>query len=147
MPGSHARLSAAWAALTVAFALHVWDEAANNFLDLYNPVANALRTRFGGGLFPPVFTFSAWLSGLVGALLLLAAAVPFVRRGGRWVVPAAYVYATVHLLNACGHLAISAVQRRLAPGAWSSPVLLVTAVYLGIEARSVSRGPNVGRSR
>jgi len=146
MPAPYARVSVAWAGLTVAFALHVWDEAAHNFLDMYNPVAAALRVRLGGVPFPPVFTFATWLGTLLGALLLLTGAIPLVRHGGRWVVPAAYVYAGVHLLNAFGHLAISIAQRRLAPGAWSAPVLAIAAGYLTIEARSVPKASRPARS-
>jgi hypothetical protein len=34
-----------WFALTVAFALHVTDEASTGFLSVYNPTVTALRAR------------------------------------------------------------------------------------------------------
>jgi hypothetical protein len=36
-----------WFALTVAFALHVLDEATTGFLDIYNPTVLAVRARWG----------------------------------------------------------------------------------------------------
>lgn len=133
------RLALAWTALTGAFALHVWDEAAHNFLAMYNPVAASLRARLGPIPFPPVFTFRTWLTGLLVALMLLLALVPAVRRGGRWVVPAAYAYAAVHIVNGTGHILIAIASGRLAPGVWSAPLLLVAASWLAREASSVAR--------
>ena len=133
------RLALAWTALTVAFALHVWDEAAHNFLAMYNPAAASLRARLGAVPFPPTFTFRTWLTGLLVGLALLLMLVPAVRRGGRWVVPAAYIYAAVHILNGTGHIVMSIASGHLAPGVLSAPLLLVTASWLVSEAGSVSR--------
>src|SRR5438552_10327882 len=36
----------AWAALCVAFAIHVTDEALTDFLSVYNPAVRAIRARF-----------------------------------------------------------------------------------------------------
>lgn len=133
------RLALAWTALTGAFALHVWDEAAHDFLAMYNPVAASMRARLSPVPFPPVFTYRAWLTALLTALVVLLALVPVVRRGGRWVVPAAYIYAAVHVANGLGHIVIALATRRLAPGVWSAPLLLVAASWLGSEARAASR--------
>jgi hypothetical protein len=38
----------AWLALTVAFALHVLDEATTGFPDVYNPTVTAMRARWAG---------------------------------------------------------------------------------------------------
>lgn len=133
------RLALAWTALTGAFALHVWDEAAHDFLAMYNPVAASLRARLSPVPFPPVFTYGTWLTALLSALLLLLALVPVVRRGGRWVVPAAYVYAAVHVANGMGHIVTALASGRLVPGVLSAPFLLVAASWLVWEARAVSR--------
>lgn len=133
------RLALAWTALTGAFALHVWDEAAHDFLAMYNPVAASLRARLSPVPFPPVFTYRVWLTALLCGLVLLLALVPAVRRGGRWVVPASYMYAAVHLANGMGHILITLARGRLAPGVWSAPLLLVAASWLVWEARGVSR--------
>ena len=139
MRSSDTRLALAWTALTGAFALHVWDEAAHNFLATYNPVAESLRARLRPFPFPPVFTYGTWLAALASAIVLLFALVPVVRRGGRWVVPAAYLYAAVHIANGMGHIVITVASGHLAPGVWSAPVLLATATWLVWEARAVSR--------
>jgi hypothetical protein len=133
------RLALAWTALTGAFALHVWDEAAHNFLATYNPVAESLRARLRPFPFPPVFTYRTWLAALVSALVLLFALVPVVRRSGRWVVPAAYLYAAVHIANGMGHIVITVASGRPAPGVWSAPLLLAAASWLVWEARADSR--------
>ena len=39
---------APWFALTVAFALHVLDEATTGFLNVYNPTVLAARVRWRG---------------------------------------------------------------------------------------------------
>jgi hypothetical protein len=61
-----------WVALSLALALHVWDEAAHDFLAVYNPTVLSIRERLP--FLPlPTFTFGEWLFGLivgVGALLL-----------------------------------------------------------------------------
>src|SRR6476620_7947564 len=116
MPSPNTRLALAWTALTGAFALHVWDEAAHDFLAMYNPVAASLRARLSPVPFPPVFTYRIWLTALLCGLVLLLALVPAVRRGGRWVVPASYLHAAVHLANGMGHIVITLARGRLARG-------------------------------
>ena len=133
------RWALAWGALTAAFALHVLDEAAHDFLAWYNPAALALRDRLGGLPFPPVFSFPVWLVGLCVAVALLAALTPLIRPGRRWPLVAAYVYGSVHLANAIGHITVSAAGRWLAPGVLSSPVLLVAAAWLLYETTRVHR--------
>lgn len=132
------RWALAWAGLTVAFALHVLDEATHDFLAWYNPTALRLRADLGIP-FPPVFSFAAWLSGLCAVVVLLALLTPFVRPGRRGFVVAAYVYAVVHTANALGHLLISASGRWLAPGVLSSPLLLAMALWLFYETDRVRR--------
>jgi hypothetical protein len=128
----------AWAALTAAFALHVWDEAANDFLAFYNPIVLAARDRFGW--FPmPTFTFGAWLAGLIVAITLLAALTPLLRPERRWLIWISYVYGAIHIVNALGHTAASIVLRRLAPGFLSSPVLLLAAIWLVMETNRARR--------
>ena len=69
------RWGVSWVALTAGFALHVADEAANDFLAVYNPAVRAIRARLP--LLPlPTFTFSVWLTGLILAVAILAALSP-----------------------------------------------------------------------
>jgi hypothetical protein len=135
------RWTAAWAALTAAFALHVLDEATHDFLSWYNPTALALRARLGGLPFPPTFSFRVWLWGLCSVVVLLAALTPLIRPGKRWAVGAAIIYGVVHVGNALGHLVASVRGRWLAPGVLSSPVLLAAAVWLLAETARVTRRP------
>jgi hypothetical protein len=124
--------------LCVAFALHVIDEAANDFLSFYNPNAVALRARVPW-LPIPVFTFGVWITGLTVAVLTLAALTPLVYRGRRWIVPLAYAYGVIHVANATGHVTMSILGRWFAPGVYSSPVLLVSALWLLYETTRVQR--------
>lgn len=132
----HRDWALAWLALCAAFALHVIDEAANDFLSYYNPNALAIRARFPW-LPIPVFTFPVWITGLTIAVLALTALTPLVARGRHWLVPVAYLYAGVHIANAIWHVSLSVAGRWLAPGVYSSPVLLAAALWLFYETRRV----------
>lgn len=134
------RLGVAWLALTGAVAVHVWDEAANDFLSVYNPTVTALRERLGW--FPmPTFTYDVWLNGLifgVGLLALLSLGAFAGWRGMRWL---AYAYGTVMLLNGLGHIAGSIVMADFMPGVYSSPLLLAASVWLLCSARGSRSKP------
>ena len=132
------RWALAWGALCVAFALHVVDEAANDFLLWYNPNVLAIRARVPW-LPLPVFTFPVWITGLTIAVLALAALTPLVRRGRPWLVPVAYVYGAVHVANGVNHIAVSISGRWLAPGVYSSPLLLASAIWLLYETHQWRR--------
>ena len=72
-----------WVALTLALAVHVADEAATDFLSVYNPTVESIRRRFP--FLPlPVFTFDVWLAGLIAAVILLLALSRFAFRGASW---------------------------------------------------------------
>ena len=139
-PVTYRRWALAWAALSGTFALHVIDEAANDFLAWYNPNALAIRARLPW-LPIPVFSFPVWITGLTIAVLGLAALTPLVRRGSRWLLPFAYLYGIVHTANAIGHIATSVAGRWFAPGVYSSPVLLGAALWLLYETNRVRRAP------
>ena len=138
----------AWLLLCVAFCGHVTDEALTGFLAVYNPTVLAVRDRYPW--FPmPTFEFREWLIGLIAANIILLALSPFAFRGARWLRPFAYFYAGVMLLNGLGHTFFTLLGRtvpsvtfpRPAPGFYSSPLLLITSVYLFLRLRaSRSRG-------
>ena len=132
------RWALAWATLCAAFALHVIDEAANDFLSLYNPNALALRER-APWLPVPVFTFPVWITGLTIAVVVLAALTPVVRRGRRGLLPLAYAYGVIHVANAVSHITVSLAGRWFAPGVYSSPVLLASAIWLLYETDRIRR--------
>jgi hypothetical protein len=133
------RWAKAWLALCFAFALHIIDEAANDFLFWYNPNALALRSRLPW-LPVPVFTFPVWITSLAVAVFGLTALTPFVRRGQQWLVPLAFVYGIIHVANALGHITGSILGRWFAPGVYSSPVLLAAALWLLYETRRFRAG-------
>lgn len=129
-----------WFALTVAFALHVFDEATTGFLNIYNPTVLALRARWGW--FPmPTFEFREWLTGLVIGMLLCFALTPFAASGARWLRPLAWLYALIHFWNGIGHTVVTIVGHtvgsipvaRPAPGFYSSPFLFIGSVWLMVR--------------
>jgi Protein of unknown function with HXXEE motif len=119
----------AWAALCVAFAIHVADEARTDFLSVYNTTARAIRARFPF-LLIPTFTFRVWLTGLVVAVLVLASLTPVAFRGAPGLRPVAYVFGIVMAGNGVLHLVGSAYMRRAMPGVYSAPIILAAAGYL-----------------
>ena len=132
------RWAAAWLVLTIAFGLHVVDEASHDFLGWYNPLVSGFRDRFGW-VPMPTFRFDVWLAGLIAAVVLLAALTPQVARGRRWLIPIAYVYAGLHIVNGAVHLAASAYERRLIPGVLSAPLLLGAGAWLFVETMRMRR--------
>jgi hypothetical protein len=126
----------AWVAFAVALGLHVYDEATHDFLSVYNPTAEAIRHRIP--FLPlPTFTFAVWLTGLCTAIALLLLASPIAFRSARWLRIAAWPLGIlVGIFNASLHLLSSAYYHRWMPGVLSSPLLLVTAVFLLLSASS-----------
>jgi hypothetical protein len=131
----------AWVALGLALAVHVADEAAHNFLALYNPTAVAIQERLGGFPFPPTFSFTAWLTGLVLAVVTWLALAPLAYRGRRWLLPLASALSVLHIANALGHGLTSLWLGRAAPGVWSAPLLLASAMWMLTIVRRLRRAP------
>lgn len=133
----------AWFLLCLAFCCHVADEAVTGFLGVYNPTVTAMRERFSW--FPmPTFGFREWLIGLILVNVLLMALTPLAYRNARPLRPLAYFYAGVMLLNGMGHTLFTILGQtvesvrfsRPAPGFYSSPLLLITSVYLLARLRA-----------
>ena len=76
------RVGWAWLALCFALALHVWDEAAHDFLAVYNPNAAAIRASLPW-LPVPQFTYTEWRNGLIVAACAVGVAVPRKARNAR----------------------------------------------------------------
>ena len=135
----------AWFVLTVAFALHVVDEAATGFLDVYNPTVLALRSRWGW--FPmPTFGLRDFLVALTLTVGLCFALTPLAARGARWLRPLAWLYAVIQILNALGHTlgtilghtVATVTFSRPAPGFYSSPFLLIGSIWLIVRLRQTA---------
>jgi hypothetical protein len=126
-----------WLALSVAFALHVFDEATTGFLAVYNPTVTILRQRWGW--FPmPTFAFREWLIDLIIGVAICFALTPFAARNARWMRPLAWIVAIIQFSNAMGHTigtilghtVKAVVFPRPAPGFYSSPLLFIGSIWL-----------------
>ena len=118
-----------WVALCAALAVHVADEAFTNFLSVYNPAVRTIRTYFP--FIPlPTFSFSIWLSGLIGGVIVLFSLSPFAFRAARLMVPLSYFLGGLMLANGLMHIGSSIYMGRLMPGVYSAPLLLVCSLYL-----------------
>lgn len=126
-----------WLLLCVAFALHVWDQAAHDFLSYYNATALALYGHFSW--VPRIdMTFREWLTGLLSALVICAVLTPFAFRNARWLRPLAYLFAFIQLMNGSGHVAAQILGGTvpsvrfdgISPGFYTAPLLLAASIYL-----------------
>lgn len=141
----------AWFALTVSFALHVFDEATTGFLNVYNPTVTAMRARLGWFPMPP-FGFREWLVGLMVGVVLCLMLTPFAARNARWLRPIAWLYGLIMLINGLGHTLFTILGHtvpsvtfpRPAPGFYSSPFLLLGSLWLMFRLRKTA--PNLGSS-
>jgi hypothetical protein len=127
----------AWLLLSIAFALHVWDQAAHDFLGYYNATVLTLYGHFSW--FPRMdMTFREWLTGLLVALLVCLCLAPFAFRNPGWLRPIAYLFAGIQfatgggliLTTMLGGTVPSVRFEGVGPGFYSSPLLLLCSVYL-----------------
>jgi len=127
---SNQRFGIYWLFFGYTLALHVLDEAGNNFLAVYNP--NALAIRRALPFLPiPVFTFQEWVGALALALALWLALAPLAFRGLKWMrwlaVPVAIL---AGIGNALGHILSSIYYGRLMPGVFSALLILLSGIVL-----------------
>lgn len=127
------RLGRAWVALTLALAVHAVDEAAKDFLSVYNPTAGTIRARLGTA-FPPPLEFGEWVAGLILVVLVLLALSTLAFSGERVAVWLAFPYAALMFANGVAHVTVSIVAERWMPGVWSAPLLLAASAYLFLAA-------------
>ncbi len=126
-----------WLMLCLAFALHVWDEAAHDFLSYYNSTVLALYGHFSW--FPRMdMEFRTWIAAMLMANSVLLALTPWGYRNARWLRPLAYVFAGIQLLNGAGPI-LAAIRGRTVPsvhfegsppGVYTAPLLVALAGYL-----------------
>jgi hypothetical protein len=135
---------AAWLCLAVALALHVTDEALTGFLPVYNGIVGGIRANHPWVPLP-TFTFPIWLTGLLLGILLLLALTSVVSRGAPWIRVVSLILSIVMIGNALGHLGASLYWGRVAPGAYSSPLLFLASVALLVtSARAKVQGAHRG---
>lgn len=120
--------------LCCALAVHVFDEAVNNFLALYNPVVHAIRQRISW-LPLPTFTFGVWLTLLITAIVVLLFLTVFAYRGSSRLRPLAYFFSVFMLANGIQHILGSLYLGRFAAGVYSSPLLIAASIYLFVALR------------
>jgi hypothetical protein len=132
--GASRSFGSAWVALTLALGVHVADEAANDFLSVYNPAVTETHERVSW-LWLPTFTFPVWLTGLTVAVLVLLALSPLAFAGRRWLRRLSFPFAVLMFGNGLLHLAGSLWMGRLMPGVLSSPLLVFAAGWLFFSAR------------
>jgi len=136
----------AWVTLCIGFVLHIVDEALTGILAVYNPTVLAVLAQVRW-LPLPTFSLKPWLAGMVlvnVALLLLS---PYAFRGARWMRPLAYGFAGLMILNGIGHVLGTIAGQTVASvhfsrpmsGFYSSPFLLVAAIYLLSRLRRTAR--------
>jgi uncharacterized membrane protein HdeD (DUF308 family) len=129
------RFGVAWVSFGLALAAHVVDEATHNFLSTYNSSVHAIRARFP--FLPlPTFTFRIWLALLITGILLLLCISPLAFRGNSWLrIVSRLLGIVVGVLNAALHIGSSLYFHRWMPGVYSSPLLLLAAIYLLASSR------------
>jgi hypothetical protein len=141
-----ANFGLAWLLLCLAFCAHVTDEALTGFLGVYNPTVIAMRARLSW--FPmPTFEYREWLIGLIVGNLIFLVLTPLAYRNTRWLRPLAYFFAGVMLLNGMGHTLFTVLGQtvssvrfpRPAPGFYSSPLLIITSIYLFARLRATRK--------
>jgi uncharacterized membrane protein required for colicin V production len=124
------RFGIAWVTFALTVAVHVADEAMHDFLSTYNPSVRAIRARFP--FLPlPTFSFRVWLALLIAGIFLLLCLSPLAFRGEFWLRTLSRPLGIlVGLLNATLHIGSSVYFHRWMPGVYSSPLLLLAAIYL-----------------
>jgi hypothetical protein len=130
------RFGICWLFFGYTLALHVLDEAGHDFLAVYNPNAQAIRHALP--FLPlPVFTFQSWIGALALALTLLLALTPLAFSGVKWLRGLAIPVALIPgILNGLAHILSSIYMKRLMPGVYSAPLLLLSGTLLLRSARA-----------
>lgn len=120
----------AWILFAVTFAIHFTDEAIHGFLPEYNSRVRMIRSKLP--LLPiPTFSFAGWLGLLIAGFVFLLCLSPLAFHDNTWLRFAARPIAVVvGIANAALHLVGSIWYHRRMPGFYSSPLLLIAAVYL-----------------
>jgi len=130
------RFGMAWVTFALAVAVHVTDEAMHDFLSTYNSSVRAIRARLS--FLPlPTFSFRIWLILLIAGILLALCLSPLAFRGTSWMrIVSRPLGILVGVLNATLHIGSSVYFHRWMPGVYSSPLLLLAAIYLLASSRA-----------
>ena len=127
---SNLAFGVAWVGFAFAVAVHVADEAAHDFLSVYNPTVRAIRARLPF-LPMPTFTFPVWIGGLAAGIAVLLLVSPLAFAGDERLRLIAWPLAIlIGIGNGLLHLVASAWQHRWMPGVYSAPLLLLAGAAL-----------------
>jgi hypothetical protein len=130
------RFGLAWVTFVLAVAVHVTDEAMHDFLSTYNSSVRAIRAQLPF-LLLPTFSFRVWLTLLIAGILLALCLSPLAFRGDSWLrIVSRPLAILVGVLNATLHVGSSIYFHRWMPGVYSSPLLLLAALYLLASSRA-----------
>jgi hypothetical protein len=125
----HVNFGLAWVAFALTIALHAADEAAHDFLSVYNPNALAIRRRTRVPI--PVFNLFGFITTLGSAVVLLLLLSPLAFHGVHWIRVAAI---PIGILagpgNAALHIGSSIFYRRQMPGVITSPLCIFAGTWL-----------------
>jgi len=133
----------AWLLLSLSSAANILDDALNDFLGYYNATVLTLFGHFSW--FPRIdLTFREWLVGMIVADAVLLFLTPLAYRNSVYLRPLAYAFGVIMLLFGCGavfasvlgHTVPSVHFTGMAPGTYSSPLILAASVYLLRRLRS-----------
>lgn len=125
----------AWVSFALAVAVHIADEAAHDFLSVYNPIVRTIRARVP--FLPiPTFRFSVWIGGLIAGIALLLVLSPLAFAGDERLRLIAWPLALlVGIGNGLLHLFGSAWTKRWMPGVYSAPLIILAGLFLLHAAR------------
>jgi Protein of unknown function with HXXEE motif len=125
----HVNFGLAWVAFALTIALHAVDEAAHDFLGVYNPNALAIRRRTGLPI--PVVTLRGFIATLGAAVVLMLLLAPLAFHGVHWIRVAAIPVAILAgVANGAQHIGTSIFLRRQLPGVITSPLCIFAGTWL-----------------
>jgi hypothetical protein len=125
----HVTFGLAWVAFALTIALHCADEAAHDFLGVYN--TNALAIRRCTHLPIPFFSIRGFITALGSAVVLLLLLSPLAFHGIHWIrVAAVPVGIIAGIANGAQHIGTSIILRRQMPGVITSPLCIFAGTWL-----------------
>jgi hypothetical protein len=129
------RFGMAWVTFEVALLAHGTDEGTHDFLSTYNAIVRAIRA--GLPILPlPTFSFRVRLVLLITGIFLLLCLSPFALRGITGLKIFSWPLSlVVGMLNATLHISSSVYFHRWMLGVYSSPLLLIAAIFLLASSR------------
>lgn len=133
----------AWLLLCLSFAANILDDALHDFVGYYDATVLTLYGHFSW--FPRVdLSFREWLVGAILADAILLLLIPLAFRNSFFLRPIAYFLSAIMLLRGCASILATARGRTvpsvhftgMAPGTYTSPLLLAASIYLLRRLRS-----------